>query len=430
MKHKRIWFVIGIALVLIATISSLPLQASASSPDYASQHRGLYGKHFTSSNALSAASSNNPYYHGGPVMEGVANVYVIFWEPAGTTVSSQYNSLILRYFGDVGNSPLYHNNAQYPDSTGKFPSGSVLAGSWTDKTPYAANPIQGTQIIQEIQNAIQVNNWPVSLQNVFFVFTAEGYNNDSGTAYHAMINNNIVYATVPGIFARPGPNHDDADGSILVASHEQMEAATDPGLGGGAWIAPDGEEIGDLCGGVTGPLNADGSNVNWNGHPYLVQEEWDNSTSSCTLGSGGSTPTPTPQPTPRPTPTPTPRPTPTPNPTPQPTPTPSGGSSCHVTYSVTGQWQGGFQGSLSITNNGSSTINGWSLVFSFANGQTITQIWNANDTQSGNRVTVTNVSYDATIAPGATLSSIGFLGTWNGTNSVPTSFTLNGTQCS
>lgn len=138
MKHKRIWFVFGMALALLVAISHLPLQASASGSDYASQHRGLYGKHFASSNSRPASSSNNPFYHGGPVMEGVSNVFVIFWEPAGTTVSPQYNSLILRYFGDVGNSPLYHNNAQYPDSTGKFPSGSVLAASWVDKTPTPA----------------------------------------------------------------------------------------------------------------------------------------------------------------------------------------------------------------------------------------------------------------------------------------------------
>jgi hypothetical protein len=135
---------------------------------------------------------------------------------------------------------------------------------------------------------------------------------------------------------------------------------------------------------------------------------------------GGGVPTPTP--TPPSTPTPTPPPTPTPTP-------PPGGSSCHVMYSVTNQWPGGFQSSLSITNTGSSAINGWSLVFSFANGQTITQIWNATDSQSGSKVTVTNVSYDATIAPGATLNTVGFLGSWNGTNTAPTSFTLNGATC-
>ena len=149
---------------------------------------------------------------------------------------------------------------------------------------------------------------------------------------------------------------------------------------------------------------------------------------------GGTVPTPTPTSGTTPTPTPTsgttPTPTPTSGTTPTPTPTqPSGGSSCHVVYGIANQWPGGFQGSLSITNTGSSTINGWTLVFSFANGQTITQIWNASDTQAGSQVTVANLSYDATIAPGATLNSIGFLGSWNGTNTAPTSFTLNGATC-
>src|SRR5579883_2927359 len=150
---------------------------------------------------------------------------------------------------------------------------------------------------------------------------------------------------------------------------------------------------------------------------------------------GGTVPTPTPTPTSGTTPTPTPTNGTTPTPTPTrgttPTPTPSGGSSCHVTYSITNQWPGGFQASLSITNTGSSAINGWSLAFSFPNGQTITQIWNASSSQSGSQVTITNLSYNASIPPGQTLGSApGFLGNWNGTNTAPTSFTLNGVTCS
>lgn len=140
---------------------------------------------------------------------------------------------------------------------------------------------------------------------------------------------------------------------------------------------------------------------------------------------GGSVPTPTPTSGTTPTPTPTSGTTPTPTPTPQ-----SGNLSCHVVYAIVNQWPGGFQASLSITNTGSSAINGWSLVFSFANGQTITQIWNASASQSGSQATLTNLSYDASIAPGATLNSIGFLGNWNGTDTAPTSFTLNGKACS
>jgi hypothetical protein len=46
-------------------------------------------------------------------------------------------------------------------------------------------------------------------------------------------------------------------------------------------------------------------------------------------------------------------------------------------------------------------------------------------------VTITNLSYNGSLAPGASLSSEpGFNGTWSGTNSAPTAFTLNGKACS
>ncbi|HVU70259.1 MAG TPA: cellulose binding domain-containing protein [Ktedonobacteraceae bacterium] len=133
-----------------------------------------------------------------------------------------------------------------------------------------------------------------------------------------------------------------------------------------------------------------------------------------------------------PTATPTHGTTPTSTPTRGVTPTPTSGTSgsgCSVSYTIASQWPGGFIGNIVITNTGTTTWNGWSLTFSFANGQTITQSWNGNVTQSGSSVTITNVSYNGTLAPGATANP-GFSGTWNGSNAIPTSFTLNGTHCS
>jgi hypothetical protein len=144
----------------------------------------------------------------------------------------------------------------------------------------------------------------------------------------------------------------------------------------------------------------------------------------------GSTPTPTPTPTRTPSPTPTPV-SPTPTPTPTATATPVSGTSCSVHYAVSSQWPGGFSANLTITNTSSVAINGWTLQFSFPNGQTITQLWNGSYTQSGGNVTITNLSYNAVIPAGGTLNSPpGFNGTWNGSNNSPTAFTLNGHACS
>jgi cellulose 1,4-beta-cellobiosidase len=69
------------------------------------------------------------------------------------------------------------------------------------------------------------------------------------------------------------------------------------------------------------------------------------------------------------------------------------------------------------------------LAWAFANGQMITQLWNGSYTQSGGSVIVTNVSYNGTIAAGGN-TSFGFNGSWSGTNSVPSTFKLNGVTCS
>lgn len=131
-----------------------------------------------------------------------------------------------------------------------------------------------------------------------------------------------------------------------------------------------------------------------------------------------------------PTPGTTPTITPTPTQTPMPTPTPSG-TSCQVNYSVVSQWSGGFQAGFVITNTGTTVINGWTLRFSFANGQTLTQGWNGNFSQTGSVMTVTNVSVNSSIPAGSSLSvEPGFQATWNGTNASPTAFTLNGSNCS
>ncbi len=147
-----------------------------------------------------------------------------------------------------------------------------------------------------------------------------------------------------------------------------------------------------------------------------------------------STPTPTPTVGTTPTPTPTatatstPTPTPTVGTTPTPTPTHTTGTACAVHYVVTAQWPGGFGTNVVITNTGTTTINGWTLTWTFANGQTITQLWNGSYTQSGGNVSVTNLSYNGTIAPNAN-TSFGFNGSWSGTNTNPTAFSLNGVAC-
>ncbi|MBK3639150.1 cellulose binding domain-containing protein [Streptomyces sp. MBT33] len=109
-----------------------------------------------------------------------------------------------------------------------------------------------------------------------------------------------------------------------------------------------------------------------------------------------------------------------------PTPTPTG--ACTVTYKITNQWSDGFQADVQLANTGTTGWTGWSLGWSFANGQKIGQLWNADHTQSGAAVTAKNVSWNGNVAAGSSVS-FGFTGTWSGSNAKPTSFTLGDQSC-
>jgi hypothetical protein len=106
------------------------------------------------------------------------------------------------------------------------------------------------------------------------------------------------------------------------------------------------------------------------------------------------------------------------------------GFACHVVYSISSQWSGGFGTAITINNTGTAAISNWTLTFAFANSQTITEIWNGNETKNGANVTITNMSYNGSIPAGGSYNGMGFNGSWNNkTNAVPTSFSVNGTVC-
>src|SRR6185437_8595020 len=91
-------------------------------------------------------------------------------------------------------------------------------------------------------------------------------------------------------------------------------------------------------------------------------------------------------------------------------------ATCKVTY--TKAWEGGngFGANIDITNTGPAITNGWTLLFSFPNGQTLQNGWPVAFSQSGAQMTVaSNARWNQSIASGATLT-VGFNGTWNGSN--------------
>jgi poly(3-hydroxybutyrate) depolymerase len=103
----------------------------------------------------------------------------------------------------------------------------------------------------------------------------------------------------------------------------------------------------------------------------------------------------------------------------------SGYSGCRAGYPVA--WAG-LTEDLTVTNTGTTAINGWSLVFTLPGGQRITSGWNASYAPASGRVTAGNAAYNAVIAPNASVS-VGFQATHTGDTAVPAAFVLNGAAC-
>ena len=104
-----------------------------------------------------------------------------------------------------------------------------------------------------------------------------------------------------------------------------------------------------------------------------------------------------------------------------PTSTPVTGQSgaCTATYRTVNSWGGGFQGEVIVANNGSSTLNGWTVRLTLASGQTLAQVWNGTNTGTSGAISVRNAEYNGSLGANAS-TNFGFLVSGS-TNTPPSS---------
>ncbi|WP_031088460.1 cellulase family glycosylhydrolase [Streptomyces sp. NRRL WC-3549] len=101
---------------------------------------------------------------------------------------------------------------------------------------------------------------------------------------------------------------------------------------------------------------------------------------------------------------------------------------CTAEYTISSQWQDGFQAAVKVTNLG-APVSGWKLTFTMPDaGQKVVQGWNAAWSQSGSTVTAAGVDWNGTLATGAA-ADMGFVGSFTHANPPPTAFALNGVAC-
>ncbi|MFJ1730795.1 glycoside hydrolase family 48 protein [Streptomyces sp. NPDC088254] len=103
------------------------------------------------------------------------------------------------------------------------------------------------------------------------------------------------------------------------------------------------------------------------------------------------------------------------------------GVQCSVDYK-TNDWGSGFTADLTITNRGTAAIDGWTLTYSYAGNQQLSNGWNGAWSQSGQAITVKDAGYNGKIVAGAAVSA-GAQFSYSGANTAPTSFAINGTTC-
>lgn len=103
------------------------------------------------------------------------------------------------------------------------------------------------------------------------------------------------------------------------------------------------------------------------------------------------------------------------------------GRDASISFSDTDDWEGGFVGSVAITNTTTSALDGWTIEFDLP--EAITDIWNATIiSHVGNHYVIGNASWDATVAAGGTVS-FGFQAA-GGDPPLPASYILNGATVS
>jgi hypothetical protein len=174
--------------------------------------------------------------------------------------------------------------------------------------PVHTDCITDAQLIAEINTVMTANGWTPGANKLYMVFlpknlgtcfdgtsTSCAYTQFCG--YHSYFTSGgqpVVYSNEPyGNAANcwtglTGPNSVAADSAASVATHEIMEAATDPLLN--AWYDSSGNEIGDICAWNFGALtwkspgaSANNANQMYNGYYYLVQQEWSNHQNACNV---------------------------------------------------------------------------------------------------------------------------------------------------
>ena len=290
---------VSLTLMVGALLLLAPPSAGAKDTELAPKHISLTADQAPADRGDNGAAktkrptaSNGIDYHGGPVILGTTNAYVIWY---GNWASSPTQALVSDFLSSVGGSAYYNINTTYYDGAGRHVSNSVaLAGSTTDN--YSQGKVLSDAGVKAVVSSAVSSGLPRDTNGVYFVLTSSDVSESSGflTQYcgwhtHGSIAGaDLQYSFVGDASAKlsacavqttSSPNNNPAgDAMISVIAHELEESATDPDLN--AWYDNRGYENADKCAWTFGTTysvaNGSKANMQLGSRDYLIQRNWVN----------------------------------------------------------------------------------------------------------------------------------------------------------
>ncbi|MGN6254349.1 MAG: hypothetical protein ACTHO8_05130 [Solirubrobacterales bacterium] len=204
------------------------------------------------------------YNAGGAGVQNSPKIYPIFWGSNwGTAPGAELREELLTFYRGLSGSAYQGTLTQYFDGSGNISSTVAVATPYTDST--AATLVTQGKIEEEVSKAITVNGWPREFDGQYAVFTspgstfAESFTASPFCAYHSYTGTGVSYSFVPyqgdppfsTFFCQESAEHSARFSTVVAATHEYAEAATDPvpGETTHAWMTSGARrsEIADIC---------------------------------------------------------------------------------------------------------------------------------------------------------------------------------------
>lgn len=244
-----------------------------------------------------AGTSARLTYWGGPVVEH-AKVVAVLW---GSAVDAQVAEKVGSFYKSFVGSSSFTWLSEYDTNTQHIGAGA-LAGVYTIAPSRKGKTLTDSQIQKELAAQIRKGALPKTDANtIYMLHFPPGVRITMGAAascesggfcgFHGSFKSRTAharYAVIPDMGPGSGCDKGCGGGSPLssvtsVASHELVEAVTDPdvGLAKGlaaplAWYDASHGEIADICAGHQGTLRAGGTT-------WTIQKQWSNSARACVV---------------------------------------------------------------------------------------------------------------------------------------------------